>query len=175
MLYLIHEEQRKKVIDRYYTHVLQTVLWVFVGVCSIVAILAVPTVILLQTEVKVTSDTISMLESDIRQAESKDFEGEVSKITNKIDLLKRIDTQGVHTVYSDIVRIVEGVSGVRIQNVSVDSLTKTIQLVMEVRDKEVAKNLVDVLQKTKYKGAEVSYAVLSQKASFTFPQKLTYE
>lgn len=175
MLYLIHEEQRKKIVDKYYTQVWQSLLWVFCTVFIIIGILVVPTILLLQTEVKVTTDTISTLESEIQLAESKDFEGEVSKITHKIDILKKIYPVDVYSVYLDVLRISEEVKGVQVKNISVDSLTKTIKLITEVQDKEVAKNLVDVLQKTIYKGAAVSYSVLSEKGSFTFAQNLTYE
>lgn len=175
MLYLIHEEQRKKIVDSYYVQVWQSLLWIFCGVFIVIGILVIPTIVLLQTEVKVTADQIDSLEAEIRQTESKDFEGEVTKITNKIDILQQVYPVDVRLIYIDIERIVGAVPGVHIERLSVDALTKTVQLVTEVQDKEVAKNLVDALQKTKYTGATLSYSVLSEKASFTFAQNLTYE
>lgn len=175
MLYLIHEAQRKNIVDKYYTQVWKSLLWVCCIVCLILAVLAVPTIILLQTEVSVTTDTIKLLETEIAEAESKDFEGKVAEISHKIDILKNTQPTRVYDIYQDITKIVQSVPGVYMQSVVVDTAQKNIQLVTRVSDKEVAKKLVDTLQKTSYTGAAVSYSVLSEKASFIFAQNLSYE
>lgn len=175
MLYLIHEEQRKRIVTAYYAQVWKSFMLIFICVCILTAILAIPTVLLLQTEVKITVDTIASLTSDIKQAESKDFESEVSKIQNKIRIFNEVPTADVRSIYIDIERIIEQVTGVRITSITVDSVTKTIQLTTEVQNKEVAKNLVDTLRKTRYTGSVLSYSVLSEKASFVFTQNLSYE
>jgi predicted PurR-regulated permease PerM len=175
MLYLIHNEQRKKIVDNYYVQVWQSLLWALISVFIVIGVLAIPTVVLLQTEIRVTADQIDTLTSNIEQSKSENFEEDVSKITSKIHILKQTHPVDVRLIYLDMQNIIESVPGVNVQRVSVDSLTKTIQLVTKVQDKEVAKNLVDTLTKTVYKGASLSYSVLSEKASFTFAQNLTYE
>jgi len=175
MLYLIHEEQRQKVIEGYYGQVWKSFLLVFLGVSFLTAILAIPTIILLRTEVEIKVDAVASLTSDIEAAESKDFESKVAHIQNKIRILRQAPPSDVRGIYVDVERIVEAVGGVRIVSISVDASTKTITLTTEVRDKEVAKKLVDTLQKTRYTGAVLSYSVLSEKASFIFTQNLSYE
>jgi hypothetical protein len=175
MLYLIHNEQRKKIVDNYYVQVWQSLLWALISVFIVIGVLAIPTVVLLQTEIRVTADQIDTLTSNIEQSKSENFEEDVSKITSKIHILKQTHPVDVRLIYLDMQNFIESVPGVNVQRVSVDSLTKTIQLVTKVQDKEVAKNLVDTLTKTVYKGASLSYSVLSEKASFTFAQNLTYE
>jgi Tfp pilus assembly protein PilN len=175
MLYLIHEGQRKKIVDSYYVQVWQSLLYVLLGVFCMIGILAIPTILLLQTEVEVTANQIDVLTAEIEQSESDDFEGEVAQIANKIDILKQVYPVDVRSVYLDIQKIVGSIPGIYIQSISVDALTKTIQLVTQVDDKEVAKSLVDVLQKTTYTGATLPYSVLSEKSSFTFAQNLSYE
>jgi hypothetical protein len=175
MLYLIHDQQRKKVIEGYYVQVFKIFMWAFIGTSFLIAILAIPTIVLLQTETQIKVGLVKSLTADIASSESKDFENEVLQIQNKITVLKQERSSDARGIYLDIENIVSTVPGVQITNLSVDSLTKTIQLGTDVRDKEVAKNLVDVLQKTRYKGAVLSYSVLSEKASFLFPQNLSYE
>lgn len=159
----------------YYMQVWKISAIIFFCVCVLMTILVMPTIILLQTEVKIKVDKIASLKKDIAIAESKDFEGEVANIQNKITILKGVPRTDVRNVYTDIKEIIEHVDGVEITAISVDSLTSSIHLITKVRDKEVAKNLVDTLQKTQYTGAVLSYAVLSEKGSFIFEQHLSYE
>ncbi len=175
MLYLIHEQQRKKVIAGYYGQVLKSFTFVLLCVSILIAILALPTIILLRTEVEINVDAIETMTSEIEAAESKDFESNVSAIQHKIDILKQRPPSDVRAVYTDVQRIVDTVGGVYIMGISVDGLTKNIGLTTQVKDKEVAKKLVDVLQKTRYVGAVLSYSVLSEKGSFIFNQNLSYE
>lgn len=175
MLYLIHEQQRKKVIQGYYTRVLSVFMWACIGISLLVAILAIPTIVLLRTETEIKRNLVKSLTEDITTSKSKDFENEVLRIQNKITILKQKYSSDARSVYMDIENIIASVSGVRITNIIVDSLAKTIQLGTIVKDKEVAKRLVDTLQKTKYKGAVLPYAILSEKNSFFFTQNLSYE
>jgi hypothetical protein len=175
MLYLIHEEQRKRITNIYYTSVWKSVSGMLIVVCIVAGICAVPAVLLLRTEGKISEGNITLLESDLQDAKFAGSEAEVGKITNKIHILEKVDTTNVRKTYQDVQRVVESVSGVRVVSIRVDSLTKKVDLVTQVRDKNVAKDLVDALQKTSYKGANLPYSVLSERATFTFAQNLTYE
>lgn len=175
MLYLIHEQQRKKVIQGYYARVLSVFMWACIVTSLLIAILAIPTIVLLHTETEIKRNLVKSLTEDIASSKSKDFENEVLRIQNKITILKQKYSSDARSVYMDIENIIASVPGVRITNITVDSLAKTIQLGTVVKDKEIAKKLVDVLQKTRYKGAVLSYSVLSEKSSFFFTQNLSYE
>ncbi|MES2622800.1 MAG: hypothetical protein V4576_00140 [Patescibacteria group bacterium] len=175
MLYLIHDEQRKKIIADYYARIVQVVTWFLVGIFIIVGILSLPTILLLQTEGRTSTDKIQQLEKDIEAAKSTSTEEQAAIITNKIDILRQTYPVSVQATYIDLERIAESISGVHINSINVDALTKNVQIVMEVRDKEVAKAVVDAFNKSKYKGATLPYSVLSEKATFTFAQNLKYE
>lgn len=175
MLYLIHDEQRKRIIDRYYTSVWKSVSWMLVLVCLVAGASAIPTILLLRTEGKVSESSIASLESELKNNTLEGSEAEVAKITNKIHILQDVNTTDVRKTYQNVERVVESIGGVRIISIHVDSVAKKIDIVTEVRDKKVAKDLVDALQKTSYKGANLPYSVLSERATFTFAQNLTYE
>lgn len=175
MLYLINEEQRKKITGDYYTRVWQVVSWFLIGVFLMVGIFALPTILLLQTEVRTSEERIVRFESEVEKAKSESTEEDATKITNKLEILKTVYPVDIRKKYDELERIVENVDGVRLSSITIDALGKSVQIITVVRDKESAKALVDTLNKTTYKGSNLPYSVLSQKASFTFAQNLTYE
>jgi hypothetical protein len=175
MLYLIPDEQRKKIVTEYYARIAEVVSFFLVGIFLMIGILAIPTVLMLQTEVKNSEEKISALESGIAQAKNSNTEVDATRITNKINILKEVYSFDIRKKYIEIRGIIEGVSGAQLTSVTIDSLTKTVNIVTEVQGKEVAKTLVDTLNKSSYKGATFPYSILSQKGTFTFAQNLTYE
>lgn len=175
MLYLINEQQRKKIIGDYYANVWKVVSLFLFSIFIITGILAIPAVLLLQTEVKTSTDKVSLIESEIQKSKLDSAEEEAIKITNKVHLLIGVHVSDIAKRYENIQNIVSSVSGVSITKITIDTLTKSVSIVTQVRDKEVAKDLVDMVNKTKYKGANIPYSVLSEKASFSFTQNLTYE
>ncbi|MES2985972.1 MAG: hypothetical protein V4686_02495 [Patescibacteria group bacterium] len=175
MLYLINEEQRKKIIADYYIRVGQVVSWFLVGIFLTIGVLAVPTILLLQTEVRTSEQKILNLEREIETAKDMSTEKEATVITNKLEIFKTATVSDIQKRYLEVENTVESVPGVLITGLNVNVLNKTVQIVTEVKDKEVAKDLVDVLNKTTYKGAVLPYSVLSEKGSFIFAQNLTYE
>lgn len=175
MLYLITEEQRKRITLNYYTRVMQVITWFVVGVYVMIGILVIPTMILLQTEVKTSEQKISDLEYEIVKAKKENTEEGAKFITNKIEVLKLAYSTEARKKYMEIERVVQSVSGVKITSLTVDTLTKTVQIITTVRDKDSAKALVDVLNTTTYTGATLPYSVLSEKSSFIFAQNLKYE
>lgn len=175
MLYLINEEQRKRIIGDYYTRVWQVVSWFLIGVFLMIGIFAIPTILLLQTEVQTSEEKIVQFEADVEKGKAESTEEDATKITNKLEILKTVYPVDIRRKYAEIERIVENVEGVRLTSVNIDALSKSVQIITIVRDKESAKTLVDTLNKTTYKGSNLPYSVLSQKASFTFAQNLTYE
>lgn len=175
MLYLITEEQRKRITLNYYARVMQVVTWFVIGVFITIGVLSIPTIVLLQTEVSTSEQRISDLEYEIAKAKRESTEEDASMITNKIEVLKIVYAIDTRKRYMEIERIAESVGGVKITNLTIDTLAKTVQIITTVRDKESAKVLVDALNKTSYKGANLPYSVLSEKSSFIFAQNLKYE
>lgn len=175
MLYLINEEQRKKIITDYYIRVGQVVSWFLIGIFLTIGVLALPTILLLQTEVKTSEQKITNLETDIAAAKSMSAEEDATLITNKLEIFKIATTSDIQKRYIEIEKVAESVPGVFVTELNVNVLNKTVQIITEVEDKEAAKALVDMLNKTTYKGAVLPYSVLSEKDTFIFAQNLTYE
>lgn len=174
MLYLITTEQRKKIIDEY-----QARIWLVscIGLVILVAIffiLSIPTLLAMQAESRVLEQKMEPLqaqEQSIKEESTKEGAVAITKDLAILQLPAHTDVQGI---YKDVVEVFQGISGVVVQDISVDTLTKTVDVTSLVRNKDVAKQLVDHIQTTKYTGANIPYSILSEKASFVFNQKLTY-
>ncbi len=175
MLYLINQEQRKKITSDYLARVLQVVTWFLFGIFIVVGILSLPTILLLQTEVSTSEQKIIDLEGEIERAKSERTEEDATLITNKIEILKAMAPSDIRKRYLEIEQVIGLVPGVEITTLTIDSLSKNVQIITQVRDKESAKQLVDSFNKTAYKGAVLPYSVLSEKDSFIFAQNLSYE
>lgn len=175
MLYLINEEQRNRIIADYYARVAQVSVWFLIGIFLVIGIASLPTILLLQTEVRTSEQKIALLESEIQKAKSESTEEDATAITNKIEILKTVTSPDIRRRYIEVEKIVESIPGVKITSITIDSLAKNVQVITEIQSKETAKELVDALNKTTYKGANLPYSVLSERGSFTFAQNLSYE
>lgn len=174
MLYLITTEQRKKIIDEYESRI-----WLVscVGLVILVAIffiLSIPTILAMQAESKSLNEKVAPLEDEEKNMKEQSAKEGAVIITKNLALLQLSKEKNVRDIYKEVIEMFEGVSGVVIQNITVDTLSKTVDVTSLVRDKDVAKLLVDRIQASSYKGGSLSYDVLSQRASFVFNQKLTY-
>ena len=175
MLYLINEEQRKKIVADYYARVGQVIVWFLIGIFIVIGIAALPTILLLQTEVRTSEQRIAQYEAEVAKAKAESTEEDAAAITNKLEILKNVSALDIRKKYIEIERVAEAVPGIKITSVTIDALSKKVQIITEVRDKDAAKELVDAFNKTTYKGANLPYSVLSEKASFIFAQNLSYE
>lgn len=175
MLYLITNEQRKKIIDEY-----QSKIWVvscigLVLLAIIFFVLSIPTILSIRAEANILAEKARPLEVEESLLNAESSNADSVMITKNIAILQLPIQKNIRDVYKDVVEVFESVSGVVVQTIDVDSVSKTVNVTSMVRDKEVAKKLVEQIQKTKYAGANLPYTVLSQKASFVFNQKLTYK
>ncbi len=60
-------------------------------------------------------------------------------------------------------------------SINIDSLSKKIVVSANIDNKNTANILVDKLNNTAYKGAELPYSVFSQSKNFILNQNLSYE
>ncbi len=174
MLYLITTEQRKKIIDEYQARIWLVSSIALVLLVIIFFILSIPTILAMQSESSVLQSKIEPLETEQQNIQAESSKAGAVVITKNLGLLQSYSYKNVRDIYNDVIEVFEGVSGVSVQSITVDIVTKTVDITCLVRDKDVAKQLVDHIQTTKYTGANLPYNVLSEKASFIFNQKLTY-
>lgn len=175
MLYLIPEEQKKRILMSYYARIVQVGTWFLIGIFLVIGIASIPTILSLQTEVGTTEQKTAQLEEQISKAQAESTEADAILIAHKIEILKTQSEQDIRKRYIEISKVVQSVKGVTITSLTIDTLTKKIQIVTEVQNKDIAKDLVDALNKTTYTGATLPYSVLSEKSSFIFAQNLSYE
>lgn len=175
MFYLLTEPQIKKIKREYWTRMFN-LLTVSLFVVLLIAIcLATPTIVRIYSELSALNSRIEPLQNEISTAEIEVAREGVSKILSDVEILNLPDKVDISKIYHRFVEVVESVPGAKIQTLNINTLSKSIQTVLLVRDKEVAQALVKRLTEEKYTGANLPYTVLSEKSTFTFNQKLSYE
>lgn len=175
MFYLLSEPQKKKIQQEYYTKIVRLITTCLFVSFLIAICLAAPTVIRIYSELTGLNLAIQPLESQISTMKVEVAKEDVSKIVADVDILSLPQKGDISKVYTRFIEVVESIPGAKIQTISVDTLSKTIKTTLSVRDKDVAEELVKKITAEKYTGADLPYRVLSEKASFTFPQTLKYE
>lgn len=175
MFYLLSEQQKKKIQTEYYTKIVRLITTCLFVTFLIAVCLAAPTAIRIYSELTGLNLAIQPLENQLSTMKVEVAKEDVSKIVADVDILSLPTKEDITKVYNRFIEVVESVPGAKIQKITVDTLTKTINTTLSVRDKDVAEALIKRITAEKYEGADLPYRVLSEKASFTFPQTLTYE
>lgn len=175
MFYLLSDEQKTKISCQYWAKLIQ-LFTISLGVVFLMTVcLSVPTALKMYVEYSTLQQSIEPLEKELATMKVEVAKEGVNKILADFEILSRPAQNGIDKVYQRFIDVSESVSGTKIQSLNIDTLTKTIQVTFFVSDKTVAQALVKKMAEEKYVGAELPYSVLSQKSSFTFAQKLTYE
>ncbi len=174
MLYLITTEQRKKIIDEYQARIWLVSCVSLICLVVIFFIFSIPTLIAMQSESKTLAQKIAPLEAQEETMKLESTKEGAVAVTKDLAILQLPTRKPVRDIYNDVIEVFESIGGVVVQGVVVDTLTKTVDVTCLIRDKDVAKLLIDHINTTSYKGANLPYTILSEKTSFTFNQKLTY-
>lgn len=175
MLFLITKKQRDYIIQEYYAYILHIINIGIILMIIVFTIALFPTYTAMHLDRDIVSQKIIPLEKELSQVGQGAKEDAAIAIQNDISLLHASTTTQVFDIYEDIQKIYLSIPGVDIQDISIDHISKTIQVRAEVDSKNTANALVDILLTSPYKGAELPYSVFSQTKSFIFPQNLTYE
>ncbi len=175
MFYLLSKQQKEKIKTEYWVKVANLFsVSMFIIILSSVC-LAAPTVIRMYTELSTLNAVVEPLQREISDSKLAVAKEGVNKILADVDILNMPARGDISKIYTRFIEVVESVPGVKVQSITVDTISKTIQTELYVKDKNVAQNLVKRFEDEKYDGASLSYGVLSNKGSFTFAQKLSYE
>ena len=175
MLFLITEKQKNKILNDYYASLIN-----ILSVSSLILFLLFmislfPTYFLFKADNDMVNQKIKNLQSEIDLYKLYDVKNQTSNINNDISLLSlNVDRKTVE-IYRDILSIYKSVPNVNIVNISVNSINKKITVNAIIDNKNTANIIIDKLNESKYKGAELPYSVFSQSKSFSFNQNLSYE
>ncbi len=175
MLFLITEKQKNKILNDYYASLIK-ILSVSIIILFVLFIISLfPSYFLFKADENIVNQRIRVLQSEIDKYKPEDIKNQTSNINNDISLLSlNVDRKTVD-VYRDIVSIYKSIPGVNILNITINSTNKKITINAIIDNKDTANNIIDKLNESKYKGAELPYSVFSQSKSFSFNQNLSYE
>ena len=166
MLFLITEKQKNKILNDYYASLIN-----ILSVSSLILFLLFmislfPTYFLFKADNDMVNQKIKNLQSEIDLYKLYDVKNQTSNINNDISLLSlNVDRKTVE-IYRDILSIYKSVPNVNIVNISVNSINKKITVNAIIDNKNTANIIIDKLNESKYKGAELPYSVFSQSKSF---------
>ncbi len=176
MLYLIPEKQKKLILSKYYGNIFYFFIYFAFTIALVFCLLMTPTVLMLRSDEEINKNTIESLKSEIEKVKKENPEQLINTLTQKIDLLKnKQGSQSGVKIYEDIKKMIDETDGISFIGIKVDLLKKKVELQTIARDKDSAQKFFETLQKSKYRGSELSYSIFTQKSAFPFNQNLNYE
>jgi hypothetical protein len=175
MLFLINKKQKEKILNEYYSSLINIFSFSLFCLFIVLAVFLFPTYLTMKVDQKIMATRVENLTTEMNLYKSSDKTSENQKIDNDISLLSASTTERTLTMYDDIKKIYQEVPNVKITSISIDILNKKILVGAIIDNKNTASVLVDKLNNSNYKGAELPYSVFSQNKSFVLNQNLTYE
>lgn len=175
MLFLVTKQQKDKILDEYYARL------VYIFIISLLILFAVfmailfPTYLTMKVDGKMLSDKIKPLENDVNLYKSEGGKKEALEINNNISILSLNVKKETVDIYKEIQSIYQEIPNVKISSISVDTLSKKVLVSADIDNKNTANLIVERLNHSRYKGAELPYSVFSQSKNFIFNLNLSYE
>lgn len=171
----MNKNQREKILDEYYSSLINIFSFSLFVLLIIFTIFLFPTYLTMRVDKKIMTQKVETLQGEIDMYKNGTKTGETLKIDNDIALLSASTTDRTLTMYSDIKKIYQEIPNVKLTSISIDILNKKIMVSATMDNKNTASMLVDRLNNSNYKGAELPYSVFSQNKNFILNQNLTYE
>jgi hypothetical protein len=176
MLFLITKKQKDKILDEYYSYLIN-IFTISVIILLIIFITSLfPTYLTMKIDKQILNDKLVPLQAEIDKNKTISVEKNSLSINDDISILSSSSTnKNTVNIYNEIKTIYESVPNVGILSINVDTLSKKVAIVANIDNKNTANALVDKLNSSRYKGAELPYSVFTQSKSFVFNQNLNYE
>lgn len=176
MLFLISKKQKDKILDEYYSYLLNIISTSLFILLIIFIISFFPTYLIMKVDRQILTDKLSTLQNETDNNKSQNEDKDSLSINNDISILSS-DLKNKNTIdlYYEIMEIYKSVPNIKILSVNVDSLSKKVSVTADVDNKNTANILVDKLNTTRFKGADLPYSVFNQNKNFIFNQNLSYE
>ncbi len=175
MLFLITKKQKDKILDEYHANL------VYIFSISLIFLLVVfllslfPSYVTMKVDRQILADKISPMQAEIEQYKINSEKNNSASINDDISILSLNPKKDTVSIYKEIKEIYIQIPNVQIESMSIDTLSKKVIVVANIDNKNTASILVDKLNSTRYKGADLPYSVFSQSKNFIFSQTLTYE
>lgn len=175
MLFLITDKQKNKILDEYYSYLINIFSIGLVVLFAIFLIGLFPTYLTMMTDRQILTDKIAPLQSEIDTYKAQSANADSINVNNDIAVLNATTTSNTLAIYKEIKGIYSKIPNAELISVQVDTLSKKVTIIARIDNKNTAAAIVDSLSATKYKGADLPYSVFSQSKNFIFSQSLTYE
>lgn len=176
MLFLITKKQKDKILDEYYSYLINIFTISIIILLVIFLVSLFPTYLTMKVDRQILADKIIplQLENDRNKTESK--EKNSLEVNDDISILNTdLTSKKTINIYKEIKGIYSSIPNIEILSINVDTLSKKVFVVANIDNRNTANSLVDKLNLSRYKGAELPYSVFSQSKSFIFNQSLNYE
>lgn len=176
MLFLITKKQKDKILDEYYSNLINIFTISILILLIIFIVLLFPTYLTMKVDNQLLTSKLTPLQAEIDKINADSQEKNSLVINNDISILSSTSTnKNIFNIYKDIKGIYESVPNVNLLSINIDNTGKKIVVTADIDSKNTANILVDKLKSANYKGAELPYSVFSQSKNFIFNQNLTYE
>ncbi len=175
MLFLMDKENKDKILDEYYFKLTNILIFAQIFLFIIFLIFLLPTYLNMLLDENSFRLKIKPLENEIKNNKEIIQKNNVNDINNSISILANPLHNNILNIYSEIENIYKEIPNVKLMAINIDVLNKTVSIDALVDNKNTANLLVEKLNTTKYKGAELPYSVFSQNKNFIFNQSLKYE
>ncbi len=175
MLFLITKKQKEKILDEYHSNLIN-IFAIGLALLTIVFLASVfPVYLIMKVDRQILTDKVSPLQTEIDLYKTKAKENNAIGINNDISILSMQSDSASISIYNEIKSIYRSIPNVQLVSITVDTLAKKVIVTANIDNKNTASILVDKLNTTRYKGADLPYSVFSQSKNFIFNQTLSYE
>lgn len=176
MLFLITKKQKNKILDEYYASLIN-IFSISLFILLILFLISLfPTYLTMKIDKQILTDKVLPLQMEIDKHKTNSKENNSLSINDDISILSSSSTnKNTVNLYKEIKDIYQSISNVNLVSINVDTLSKKVIVTASIDNKNTANVLVDRLNSSRYKGAELPYSIFSQNKSFIFNQSLSYE
>lgn len=175
MLFLITKKQKDKILDEYYANLIYLFTLGIVGLFIIFLVSLFPSYLTMKVDRKIITDKIAPLQAQIDAYKIDSEKNNVDGVNDDIAILSVGAKKDTVEIYKEIKGIYGQIPNAQVTSISVDTASKKVVVVANIDTKNTASALVDLLNASRYKGADLPYSVFSQSKNFIFSQTLTYE
>ncbi|MBC7981610.1 hypothetical protein H7X65_00870 [Candidatus Parcubacteria bacterium] len=172
---MITKKQKDKILDEYYANLIHIATVCVVVLFAVFLISLFPSYLTMKVDRQILTDKVAPLQAEIDQHRAEGEKNNTSGIDDDISILSLNTKKDTVTIYKEIKDIYQQIPNVQIVSIVVDGLSKKINVTANIDNKNTANLLVEKLNSTRYKGADLPYSVFSQTKNFIFSQTVTYE
>lgn len=175
MLFLLTKKQKDKILDEYYSRLIYIFSFGLIFLFIVFVIVLFPSYLSVKVDKKILIDKIEPLKTEVENYKVEDNKSEALEINNNLSILNTKVNKDALIIYKDIQSVYKEIPNVEILSINVDPIAKKVSVSANVNNKNTANLLVDRLNNSRYKGAELPYSVFSQNNNFVFNLSLIYE